>query len=80
MFIEDKAITSLSVDDRHQTAEANFADNSFPPKITRSRLELYKSKDKSRDLMADLLVELKGNHKGDAPTDGKEIPLEPVKP
>ena len=80
LFIEDRAITSMSVDDRHQTAEANFADNSFPPKITRSRLELYKSKDKSRDLMADLLVELKGNHKGDAPSDENEIPLEPVKP
>jgi hypothetical protein len=80
LFIENKAIKSLSVDDRHQTAEANFADNSFPPKITPSRLELYKSKDKSRDLMANLLVELKGKHKGDNQSDEKEVPLEPVKP
>jgi aminopeptidase N len=80
LFIEDRAIKSLSVDDRHQTAEANFADNSFPPKITPSRLELYKSKYKSRNLMADLLVELKGKHKGDALSDEKEVPLEPVKP
>jgi len=63
VFIEPVQITSISVDDRHQTADADFSNNRFPATITKSRLELYKSKNTRRDLMKDMLKKLKANNK-----------------
>jgi hypothetical protein len=77
LFIRDKKIASVDIDENHQTADADYSNNSFPPKIHKSRLELYKSDTKARNLMADMLVELqhKGKVDGDDPED-KMIPLE----
>ena len=72
MLLENKAIAKVSIDDRHQTADADFSNNAFPPSITPSRLALYKRKREDRNLMADMLVELKG---GSDPAISKKIPL-----
>ena len=74
LLIEPKAVTRFSIDERHQTADADFANNSFPQQIQQSRIELYKRKRKERNLMADMLVELKqGQDKRSG--DGKALPL-----
>lgn len=59
LFIEPKKISRIAIDEQHQTADADFGNNSFPQQIRPSRLELYKRKRKERNLMADMLVELK---------------------
>ena len=73
MFVEAKEIESISLDDQHQTADADYSNNYFPPRIRPSRFELYKDDSKKRDLMADLFVELKGNRKTEE--NGKTVPL-----
>jgi hypothetical protein len=77
VMMETKAVSSISLDDRHQTADADFSNNQFPQRITRSRLALYKSDKKRRDLMADMLVELKGGPKDGESADDKAVPLVP---
>ena len=69
-----KPVTRFSIDERHQTADADFANNSFPQQIQQSRIELYKRKRKERNLMADMLVELKQGQ-GKRSGDGKALPL-----
>jgi len=77
LLIRDKQIKSIDIDNHHQTADADFSNNSYPPKIEKSRLELYKSKSKARSLMADMLVELKGDDKdGNGKEDSNNIPIE----
>jgi len=79
LFIEKARITRISVDDDHQTADADFADNQFPPGIIASRLEIYKDDDEERNLMADMLVELRGEIPAKTGNDnGKKVPLAPV--
>ena len=74
LLIEAKAVSGFSIDQRHQTADADFSNNSFPPKIEPSRLELYKRKRSERNLMADMLVELK--HGDDKANDaGAAMPI-----
>jgi hypothetical protein len=76
LFIRDKRIVSIDLDNAHQTADADFSNNSYPAKIHKSRLEIYKGKRKTRNLMADMLVELKGDDKdGDDKSDEKTVPL-----
>ncbi len=77
LVIRERPIASIDLDNAHQTADANYADNSFPAKIAQSRLEIYKGKRKSRNLMADMLVELENESK-DMPgaKDEKEVPLQ----
>ena len=72
VLLENKAIAKVSIDDRHQTADADFSNNAFPPSITSSRLALYKRKREDRNLMADMLVALKG---GNDPEASKSVPL-----
>ena len=72
VLLENKAIAKVSIDDRHQTADADFSNNTFPPSITSSRLALYKRKREDRNLMADMLVALKG---GNDPEASKSVPL-----
>ena len=76
LLVRSKRIESIDVDNAHQTADADFDNNSFPAKITQSRLEIYKGKRSGRSLMADMLVELDGESK-DEPSDAdeKDIPL-----
>lgn len=73
VLLEDIAIEKISIDDKHQTADADYSNNTFPPSITSSRLALYKRSNKDRNLMADMLVALKG---GSESAEGiKKVPL-----
>ncbi len=65
LIIRNSPIASVELDRHHQTADADYNNNSFPPIITPSRLELYKSQSKRKNLMADMLVELKNSAKED---------------
>lgn len=78
LIIRDKKITSIALDAEHQTADADYADNHFPRQIVPSRLELYKSTGKARNLMADMLEKLKGAKDGEAGDADKEVPLAPA--
>ncbi len=75
MLIRDKAIASIQVDPRRETADADFSNNSYPSRIEKSRLELYKGEDETRDMMSDMLRTLRKAKGGD---DGSAaVPLEP---
>ena len=77
LLIRDKRIASIEVDAHHQTADADFSNNSFPPQIAQSRLQLYKSSGSRRNLMADMMVELKGEDKDAPKTSDTEVPMTP---
>ncbi|MBT7256154.1 MAG: hypothetical protein HN882_14205 [Planctomycetaceae bacterium] len=74
MLIRDKAIASIQLDPRRETADANFSNNSFPSRVVKSRLELYKGEDDTRNMMSDMLQMLR-EEKGGA-DDSKAVPLE----
>lgn len=74
MLIRDQPVKSVELDPRHETADADFSNNHFPSRIQRSRIELYKSEDKSRDMMADMIVKLRENKGGEGESDN-EVPL-----
>lgn len=76
MLIRDQAITSIEVDPRRETADANFSNNHFPGRIDKSRIELYKEADETRDLMSDMLRTLR-EHKGDRDSSAA-VTLEPA--
>lgn len=76
LFIESKPLSSIELDNQHTTGDADYANNQYPPVIRKSRLELYKSDRKRRDLMADLLVELKSDSKTEPAV--KDVLLEPT--
>lgn len=76
MLIRDQPMKSIELDPRHETADANYANNRYPPSIRRSRVELFKYKDKSKDLMADMLVKLKSAKTGEEDAKEKAMPLE----
>ncbi|MEE9347005.1 MAG: M1 family metallopeptidase [Robiginitomaculum sp.] len=76
LLIRQKRLASIEVDKAHQTADADFSNNSFPPSIALSRLEIYKSKRKRHSLMKDMLAEL--DSEKDKPEDkGGDVPLQP---
>ncbi|MFK7830241.1 MAG: M1 family metallopeptidase [Congregibacter sp.] len=79
-IIEKKPISHIMVDQRHQTADADYRNNRFPPEIHQSRLSAYKAEQVKRNLMADLLHELRESGKvgGEDGDDSKEAPLQPV--
>lgn len=62
-LIEDKPIAYIAVDQRHQTADANYSNNRFPSAINQSRFSAYKADSVKRNLMADMLHELKETEK-----------------
>ena len=74
LLIRDKAISSVALDPRHETADADFSNNHFPGRIEKSRIELYKSEDDKRDLMADMLQTLR-ERKGSKDGSVRTIPL-----
>jgi hypothetical protein len=74
MLIRDKAIVSIEVDPRRETADADFSNNHYPARIERSRLELFKRDDESRDLMSDMLQTLREAKDGD--DESETVPLE----
>ena len=63
MFVESKPVKSIHLDERHQTADADYSNNHYPPRFLPTQLELYKGDRNSRNLMKDMLVELKAAHK-----------------
>ena len=76
LLIESAAIERVTLDEQHQTADADFANNVFPAQIRPSRLELYKRKRKERNLMADMLVKLK-SAKDDGDKSDSALPITP---
>jgi len=75
MLIRDKPVASIEVDPRRETADADFSNNHFPGRIDKSRLELFKSEDESRDMMADMLRMLRKTGDND---NANKVPLEPT--
>jgi hypothetical protein len=75
-LIESKPIAYISLDEGHQTADANYSNNRFPPQIHQSRLSAYKEETVKRNLMADLLHELRASGKVDG-DNGRTAPLKP---
>ena len=74
MFIKSKPLAKVTLDDKHQTADADYKNNSFPQQISKSRLELYKWKRSSKNLMKDALTKLKKD-KEKADEGKKAMPL-----
>jgi len=64
LLIRDKAISTVALDPRHETADADFSNNHYPGRIEKSRIELYKHEDETRDLMADMLQTLRERKAG----------------
>jgi aminopeptidase N len=77
LMIRDQAITSVDLDPLHQTADVDYSNNQFPSRVQRSRIELYKYEDTSRDLMADMLQRLRQS-KGNVDESGREVQLQPA--
>ena len=74
LIIRDDPIVSIKLDEAHQTADADFSNNVYPPSIASDRLKLSKSNYKPSSMMANALVELKGDDKDDT-EDGEGVPL-----
>ena len=76
LLIREQAIESIELDPRHETADADFSNNHFPRRIVKSRIELYKDEDETRDLMKDMLEVLRERKVGE---DGsiRQVPLDP---
>ena len=73
IMIFDEPVTSIALDVRHETADADYANNHFPRTLQRSKLELYKRADDDRDLMAKMLATLREQPDGDT----QAVPLTP---
>jgi hypothetical protein len=77
LIVRRKKIEKIELDIAHQTADANYDNNSFPPVLRSSRLELFKSNSRRSSLMADMLVELKtDDDKDEADSSDKMVPME----
>ncbi|MEX1221211.1 MAG: M1 family metallopeptidase [Idiomarina sp.] len=65
LVVTDKQVVSVAVDPNWETADVDTANNYYPRKIIRSRIEAYKYKRDldhvSRDVMQDAKAELKTN-------------------
>ena len=59
LWISPKALASLELDPLHQSADVDRSDNHYPRKIQKSRLELFKWPDETRDLMKGMMADLK---------------------
>jgi len=77
LIIRNKSIKSIELDPRHETADTDFSNNYYPSRIEKSRIELYKSDAKRRDLMADMLKKLRKRKSGGNDTD-RSVPLKQI--
>jgi hypothetical protein len=77
LLIRPKRLESIEVDARHQTADVDVSNNTFPRRIPQSRIELFKARDSGRNLMLDMMTELK-SAKGEPKADEKAVPLTPA--
>ena len=75
LLFRDEPITAIELDPRHETADADFANNHYPRRIAKSRLQIYKEEDTRRDLMAGMLQKLIEAKTGES-ADAKQVPLE----
>ena len=76
LIIRKKRVKSIELDPAHQTADADYSNNSFPPVMRPGRLKMYKSDFKQKSMMADMLVELKSEEEKDKPKGSdKDMPM-----
>ena len=81
LITRKERVKSIELDPHHQTADADFSNNSFPPVRIPGRLEMYKSNWSASSMMADMLVELKtdaekdAEEKGESKSEDKDLPL-----
>jgi len=75
LITRKKRIAKVELDPHHQTADANYSNNSFPPTLRSSRIELYKSSYSPKSMMADMLVELKSEEKDGSDDSDRSLPL-----
>ncbi len=75
LFSLDNRAVSFKLDTAHQTADADFSNNAYPPEISQSRIDLYKSNRSSSSMMADMLRELHSDKASDEATKEKAVPL-----
>jgi hypothetical protein len=61
MFVEPKRVTSFELDARNQIADADETNNTYPARLSPSRLDVFRSQQPpaARNQMADALVELR---------------------
>ena len=77
LLIRETAIQSIALDPHHQTADADFSNNHFPSRFEKSRIELYKYEDDTRDLMGDMLEVLRERKGGEGDVI-RSVPLNPA--
>jgi hypothetical protein len=75
LLIREQPIKAIEVDPRRETADADFSNNHFPARVEKSRLELFKQDDETRDMMADMLRTLRQAKSSD--DESENVPLEP---
>ena len=75
LFSLDNQAIGFKLDVAHQTADADFSNNAYPPAISKSRIELFKSNRSSSSMMADMLRELHSEKSDKMDSDGKKVPL-----
>ena len=75
LFSLDSRAVSFKLDVAHQTADADFSNNAYPPEIAQSRIDLYKSNRSSSSMMADMLRELHADKASDKDTKENAVPL-----
>ena len=76
LIIRKKRLKSIELDPAHQTADADYSNNSFPPVMRPGRLKMYKSDFKRKSMMADMLVELKSEEEKEKPKGSdKDMPM-----
>lgn len=75
LFSLDNRVVSFKLDVQHQTADADFSNNSYPQTIAQSRIELYKSNRSSSSMMADMLRELHSEKSDNNASDEKTVPM-----
>lgn len=77
LIIRDKRVESILLDPSHQTADADYGNNSYPQSIVSDRLTLAKSNSTNRSLMADMLRELKTEETDEgASSDESSVPMQ----
>ena len=76
LITHKKRIKTVELDPHHQTADANYNNNTFPPTLRSSRIELYKSSFTRSNMMAEMMVELKSEEKDGSDDSEKSVPIE----
>ena len=75
LFSLNSRAVSFKLDVAHQTADADYSNNAFPPVISQSRIDLYKSNRSSSSMMADMLRELHSEKAEGEDGKGKSVPM-----